>query len=85
MTTFTLHDAARRIQGVPRKVPGRESRQMPDVLRVHKELGKAALAWDRTKGKMGLKTFVPGKRRRKVYLEDLNRYIMLRDKSHGVD
>lgn len=84
MKLFTLHEAARYVQGVPRKISGSESRQMPDVHRTHKELGKAALVWERTNGKQGLRTVVPGKRRRKVYLVDLQRYIMLRDGSNGV-
>ena len=83
MILLTLHEAARRIQGVPRGVSGRVSRKMPDVHRTHKELNKQALAWERTEGKQGLKTIVPGKRRRKVYLTDLERYIMTRDVNNG--
>lgn len=84
-TLLTLHEAARLVQGVPRNVPGRESRKMPDVHRTHKQLGAAALEWERTNGKQGLRTIVAGKRRRKVYRKDLSRYIMLRDKLNGAE
>jgi hypothetical protein len=84
MILLTLHEAARRIQGVPRTVSGRDSRKMPDVHRTHKALALAARAWDRTKGKQGLRTIVEGKRRRKVYLTDLNRWVMTRDENNAV-
>ena len=75
MKSFTLHEAARYIQGVAPTVPSSESRLMPDVQRTHKELGKAALLYDRTKGERGLRTIVEGTRGRKVYETDLSHYV----------
>ncbi len=80
---LTLHEAARYLQKVPRATPGRVSRKMPDVHRVHKELGKAAILYERTDGRQGLRTIVDGKRRRKVYATDLTRYVRTRDKANG--
>lgn len=80
---LTLHEAARLIQEVPRTIPGSVSRKMPDVHRTHKELGKAALLYEATDGKEGLRTVVEGKRRRKVYKTDLRRWRMQKDKANG--
>jgi hypothetical protein len=57
---------------------------MPDVYRTQKDLQKQALLYDRSKGKLGLRTIRAGKRRRKVYRHDLNRWRDLRDRANGV-
>jgi hypothetical protein len=78
-TLLTLHEAARLVQGVPRDIPGRLSRRMPDVVRTHKELARAARLYEDTEGAQGLPTIVEGTRKRRVYETDLTRYILTKE------